>query len=168
MYSSITVANHFLRKGWAEHIPITPMKILKLVYVAHGWHLGWKEKPLIYDPIMAWRYGPVIPNLYHEVKEYRSRGITSKIRSAFESVYKQRLDDDTASFLNMIWEHYKSFTAFEMSSLTHQKGSPWDRVREKTTNAALRTRSIAISDTIIKDYYENKINSALDQPTSAS
>ncbi len=104
MYSSITVANYFLSKGWEEHVAITPMKLLKLVYVAHGWYLGGTGEPLIHDPIMAWRYGPVIPSLYHEVKKYRSRGITSKIRSAFSSVFEERLDDDAASFLDMIWQ----------------------------------------------------------------
>ena len=53
VYSSITVANYFIIKGLRERIPLTPMRLLKLVYITHGWFLGNHGKPLIYDKIQC-------------------------------------------------------------------------------------------------------------------
>ena len=44
MYSSITVANYFLKKAWSEETDLTQMQVLKLVYIAHGW--GILAKPI--------------------------------------------------------------------------------------------------------------------------
>ena len=37
------------------------MQVLKLVYYCHAWMLGLYGRPLIRQPIEAWRYGPVVP-----------------------------------------------------------------------------------------------------------
>ena len=160
MYSSITIANYFLRRGWDEQIGISPMKILKLVYIAHGWYLGALGEPLIRDRIMAWRYGPVIPALYHQIKQYGGNSITATIRSEFYSANEEELDEVVRSFLDKIWERYRDSTAIELSSLTHQKGTPWDRVRARSPRAVRRSRSVVISDQIIEDYYRRRIDDA--------
>jgi len=63
---SAAVANYFLDLGLRESIPITPLKLQKLVYFAHGWYLGFTGEPLLNEGIQAWEYGPVIPSLYHD------------------------------------------------------------------------------------------------------
>ena len=70
MYSAIAVANCFLDIADAQSRPITPLKIQKLVYIAHGWHLAIYEEPLIVELVEAWKWGPVIPLLYHEFKNF--------------------------------------------------------------------------------------------------
>ena len=38
------------------------MQLLKLIYVAHGWHLETSSgNPLIQNKIEAWKFGQVIP-----------------------------------------------------------------------------------------------------------
>ena len=46
------------------------MKVQKLVYFAHGWHLGITKKPLINEQVEAWPYGAVIPSLYDYLKQW--------------------------------------------------------------------------------------------------
>ena len=157
MYSSITIANYFLRRGWDEQIGISPLKILKLVYVAHGWYLGALGEPLIREPIMAWRYGPIIPALYHHVRKYRSKDITAEIRSSFRSANEETVGDTVRPFLNGIWDHYKDFTALEMSALTHQKGTPWEYARAGFPKDAWGSRTIPLSNAIIEDYYKSRM-----------
>lgn len=71
MYSSIRIADEFLKiakeRGCKD---MTPMKLIKLVYLAHGMSLAHCGEPLIRDSIEAWRYGPVIPTLYGQVSAY--------------------------------------------------------------------------------------------------
>jgi len=44
------------------------MKLQKLVYYAHGWHLALNNEPLIDEQVECWQYGPVISSLFHEFK----------------------------------------------------------------------------------------------------
>ena len=52
--------------------PFTPMQLLKLTYIAHGYSLGLQSTPLIENKVEAWKFGPVIPDLYHSIKEFLS------------------------------------------------------------------------------------------------
>ena len=61
MYDSRTVANEFLKLADKDNDTLTPMQLLKLVFIAHGWCLGLLGRHLIKDSIEAWQYGPVIP-----------------------------------------------------------------------------------------------------------
>ena len=57
-----TVAEHLL---WLRgDRPTTPLHVVKLVYLCHGWMLGIKGQPLIDEPIVTGRYGPVIQSVY--------------------------------------------------------------------------------------------------------
>ena len=50
-----------------REIETTPMHVLKLVYLCHGWCLGFTGEALINEPVEAWTYGPVVPTVYHLV-----------------------------------------------------------------------------------------------------
>ena len=69
-YDPIAVANFFIQKSIETGLEVTPMKLLKLVYIAHGWSLGLFGEPLIDEAVVAWTYGPVIPDLYKVLKDY--------------------------------------------------------------------------------------------------
>ncbi|MCQ9388109.1 Panacea domain-containing protein [Brevibacterium sp. 50QC2O2] len=43
---------------------IQAIKLQKLCYLADGWHLTWLNDPLFPNTIKAWKYGPVITDLY--------------------------------------------------------------------------------------------------------
>lgn len=60
MYSSFDIAKKILKLAKKDGVSVDTMKLLKLVYITHGWYLGFNEEPLISDEIQAWKYGPVI------------------------------------------------------------------------------------------------------------
>ncbi len=62
-YNAITVADELLRLAKRSGISLSPMKLMKLVYIAQGWHLAIKDAVLFGNRIEAWKYGPVIPDL---------------------------------------------------------------------------------------------------------
>jgi uncharacterized phage-associated protein len=74
-YSPLAIANYFIELAKKKDKFITPMKLQKLVYFAHGWCLALSDEPLIDEKIEAWKYGPVVTSLYHEFKRYGNDGI---------------------------------------------------------------------------------------------
>ena len=171
---SKAVANYFLELAGPRG-GLTPLKLQKLVYFAHGWHLAFTDTPLIEDEFQAWEYGPVVPTLYHEFKKWGKGNIGEHARSwervqhpdgKDTSVHARypSLDDrgvvssniDIAfvkSLLAKTWETYKSFNGFQMSQLTHAQDGPWDRTR--SNNPGLR--SVGISNKDIKEYFGHKL-----------
>lgn len=125
---SAAVANYFLDLGLRESIPITPLKLQKLVYFAHGWYLGFTGEPLLNEGIQAWEYGPVIPSLYHDFKEFGNNPIT---RYAGGSCHGQKLSQEllaARSLIERVWAVYSKFTASQLSALSHEANGPWQQV----------------------------------------
>jgi uncharacterized phage-associated protein len=79
MLSSTTVANRLFQLAGRAGYRLTPMQLVKLVFLCHGWMLGLYGKPLVRDRIEAWKYGPVIPKLYNAVKQYRGGPISQLV-----------------------------------------------------------------------------------------
>lgn len=71
------VANYFLDKAREDGVDLSPMKLQKLIYFAHGWHLAIYGEPLIDESVEAWAWGPVISSIYHDFKKYGRDPITS-------------------------------------------------------------------------------------------
>lgn len=70
MYDVLTVADAILKIAKSKGVSLTPMQLMKLVYIAHGWSLGLRGIDLFRNRIEAWQYGPVMPDLYHATKQF--------------------------------------------------------------------------------------------------
>ena len=70
------VANFFLKKGFEEDIPIYPIKLFSLVFIAHGWSMAICEECLLDgEAARIASFGVVIPSLYHEFKKFEENAI---------------------------------------------------------------------------------------------
>ena len=160
MYSSKAIANYFLDKGDYDRVDITPMQLIKLVYIAHGWYLALKDKPLIEDNVEAWQFGPVIPELYHEFKYYGSEPIDGRaFEEVLASIYNDPTQEPVSDFLDELWSQYKDFTAIELSNMTHLPNTPWDITRKEN----MFKRNPVIVDDLIKSYYKQMIEKPYDE-----
>jgi len=144
MEKSIDVANYFLQ-NWGD---ISPMKLIKLTYIAHGWHLGIIESPLIDENAEAWKYGPVIPSLYHKYKIFGGNSISF----GYDHPVKFQ-DEKVKDLLNKIWEVYGGLTGVQLSAKTHKEGTPWSITWDNVKKTG--AMSLQISDDLIKSYYQS-------------
>jgi len=79
-YPAKSIANELLSLAHTRGISdVTPMKLQKLVYYAHGWWFGATGEPLIEEQIEAWQYGPVVPSLYEATKNFGNQSITTPL-----------------------------------------------------------------------------------------
>jgi uncharacterized phage-associated protein len=160
IYSAKSIANYFLSKA-----ELSPMKLQKLVYFAHGWHLALFEDPLIDEMVEAWEFGPVIPSLYHEFKSFGNRTIDEEASdlewrggTSFK-VYKTPPPEDpqTIALLDRILEIYGNFSAAQLSNLSHSPGGPWDQVyQENIQNHKSLRRNQDIPDDKIKKFFKDQ------------
>jgi uncharacterized phage-associated protein len=146
-YSSLEVANFFLNKARQERRPISNMKILKMIYFAHGFYLAANNKPLVMDEIQAWEHGPVEPKLYNKLKRFGSGNI-DLTKVELPSINN---DSEIEDFLCSFYEQTANLTAFELSELTHSPKSPWHK-------AWLRGRNSVITDKDMTKYFSSLIS----------
>lgn len=158
MFSPVTICNYILKKSFDDGVEITPMKLIKLVYIAHGWTLALSDNPLITEQVEAWKFGPVINSVYRTFKKYGNRDIPSLELNSKESrdEYLSFLNSDYLAIVDKVWELYKGYTGIQLSSMTHRENTPWDIVWNKQ-GGRIRSSEI-ISNNIIKDYYSNKLS----------
>ena len=147
MFSPYRVCREILGKG----SDITPLKITKLAYISHGFHLGYIGKPLFDDDVEAWRYGPVIPSIYFAVKHFKRAPITPTL---FDHV-----DDDISKeaeqVISAVMKTYDKYSGLQLSTITHKKDSPWDiTVKEKGINEIIPNR-------LIEKHYKSVIDENL-------
>ena len=131
-YSARTVANYLIEaKSKEGGTPPTPMQLLKLVYIAHGWNLAINDRPLINDRVEAWRYGPVIPKIYQDLKQWGNTPVTwqRSVRNAAldlrwqvrsQSLYRQEVN-----FLGILVGQEPN----DDGELSFRLYGPWQRLR---------------------------------------
>lgn len=159
-YSSAAIANYFIKKATEQERVLSPLKLIKLVYLAHGWHLALEKEPLINEPIVAWQYGPVIASLYHRFKKFGNDNITEYAPVNVSDEKHLTTSKNTLALLDRVWEVYNKLTAIQLSNLTHEKNSPWDIAWNQQKGKD--NYNHAISDQIIQGYYteQAKLNTA--------
>lgn len=145
-YGVLNVANEFIRQGREQRSPVDPLKLQKLVYLAHGWHLAFTEGPLIGDSVEAWRYGPVVPKLYRRFKSLKASPITE---DALNPADVDRMDAMSLKVIEAVWQAYGAKSSIDLSMLTHESGSAWDIVRR----AANEWESPAIPNELIREEF---------------
>lgn len=124
-HSPAQIANYLLSKSFDTGRPLTPMQIIKLVYIAHGWHLAiHNDKPLITDAVEAWKFGPVISSLYRRMKDFGGNVVTSLLPHNRRD-QTPALTEETRALLDSVWEGYSHLSGPQLSTLTHRKGTAW-------------------------------------------
>lgn len=148
MYDVLTVADDILKIAKEKGKSLTPMQLVKLSYIAHGWSLALLDRPLFHNRIEAWKYGPVIPDLYRATKSYGRNPIP---HSAIKDSGTPSVMPETHAFLEDVFNKYGDLSGPTLSYLTHQSGTPWDQVFSP------HERSTPITDDRIKEHYKGKL-----------
>ena len=161
--SAQSVANFFLDQAEREGIPITPMKLVKLVYIAYGWHLALTGRRLFDEPIEAWKHGPVVPSLYHEFKDFGNKPIDRRSYDLNEETFEffvPRIDksrNDTSIVLSKVWASYRHFSGWNLRNLTHEVGSPWSLVYDPNK------KYTSLNDDDISAHYKKRISEYIER-----
>lgn len=147
MYNALVIAKWFLLKNNAEkkehesdieeYEGITHLKLQKLLYYAQGINIAIYGKPLFNEAICAWRHGPVVEDVYQVFKPFGSNPIVLNL-SEYETNVINSLDEKTIQVLNLTYDNFAIYTAWQLRNMTHEDGTPWDMtVKENGANSEI-------------------------------
>lgn len=165
--NALAVANRFVELSLRDKRPLRLLGLVKRVYIAHGFSLAFLHRGLLdprFDKVEAWKYGPVIPSVYHSFKQYRQNPITDK------TVVMEWGDDNEPHFvapevkdkaalrvIDMVWNRYQYYTDSQIVDLLHQKGTPWELCFIDGKNVEIPDELTEYHYRRILDYYEQKL-----------
>jgi len=141
------------KSGWS----LTNLELQKLIYLAHMFHLGQYNEPLVKEHFEAWDYGPVQPDLYHHIKVYGS----SKVKSMFR--LGKDIEDDTseAKILDKVCEQLSSKPARWLVAVTHWQDGAWAKHYHSTSFS-----EIIPDEDVHQEYINREKNAAARQQPS--
>lgn len=150
-YPASVIAYAFVEKGIEEGQFVTQMKLQKMVYFAHGYHLARYGEPLINEKFEAWKFGPVVEDIYHIYKLYGSDPImdTYFLPKPPRGVRAKPLSDSAIDAIEYTWKVTKTLSATQLSQWSHLDGSPWALVYDPAHS------SNTIPDDQIRDYFQH-------------
>lgn len=125
MPKAVSVAKEFARLAGAgeEPDPLNNLRLQKLLYYAQGWSLVTRKTQLFPERTEAWRYGPVVREVYEGLPpDHGKKPIEEDYFSGAPN-----LAPEDAYFIGAVWEAYKRFSATALLEMTH-KEDPWKKV----------------------------------------
>ncbi len=147
MADSRTVANRFLELASNAGRALTPMQVLKLVYIAHGWSLGLRGHPLIDEPVEAWQYGPVIRDLYNSMKGFGGGTVAGPLALGWGACADE-LTGNEDDLVRQVYELYGHMSGPALSRITHAPNTPWSHTYRPGVHGQ------TISTDLITDHYQ--------------
>ena len=163
---AIAVANYFVDKASSDKdCKFTLLRLVKYVYIAYGFSLAILDQMIIddrFDVVEAWKYGPVIPSVYHSFKHNGNSTIRQKAQIVTNETSDGHLtfstpvvnDEKIKKILDFVWDRYKEYSTSDLIKLLHKNGTPWHFCYREGEN-------IEIPNDITKFYYKSVISNAL-------
>ena len=135
--SARLVGQYLFAQAVAAGESVTNLKLQKLVYYSYASVLTLCEERLFFEPIEAWRRGPVVKNLYHDLKAYKSSPIDEEFLSPYTvdetEMVSEQFDFEVQFVLDGVCRKYMPLSAFALSDQTHVE-APWFRAWNREGN----------------------------------
>jgi len=118
--TALQIANKIIQNTDTERGDIVSnLKLQKLLYYLQGFHLAVFDKELFSEDFEAWQYGPVVPEVYHNFKEFGSWALEMKEENGIPELTEEQED----LFFQVMTE-YGQFNAVKLMEMTHEE-EPW-------------------------------------------
>ena len=129
------------------------LQLNKLCYLVNGFTLREREEPAFYNDVEAWRFGPVVPEVYTAYKDYGNRPITAldmcrtslEDRAAVAERWGEMVDiigRDVASIAYGVVKTYGKYRGWDLVDMTHMERTPWKKAYRAGHNKVIPTESI--------------------------
>ena len=126
---------------------ISNLKLQKLLYFCQAFSLAKLGKPMFSGDIYAWKYGPVVKEVYEAYKEYKNNPLP-KPESEKHSI---TMSDAYKKVIDKVLQTFGGYSAIRLMNITHSHKQPWKKFENKVKQGE---RDIVIPQKEIQKYYE--------------
>jgi uncharacterized phage-associated protein len=140
------------------HGYISNLKLQRLLYAAHGWHLAINGTPLLSCGIFADEYGPISKIVYDRLINYGDKLIKIYLPDIiyaddeFRQYIEMVKDPFVEALINRIIEVYGKLSVEQLSNWAHASNSPYTIMANNDIVLA------TIPDALIKKYFKSMAN----------
>jgi uncharacterized phage-associated protein len=145
MYDARSVARTMIQRAADLNLPVTNLKLQKLLYFAHGLSLVRCGKPLINEPFQAWKYGPVLVGLYHDLKVFGPSPI--KPQDGFIP-YWPEIPTGSNAEIDAVLNQFGALSGGQLINISHDPKGPWQAVYHSAS------KNIEIDNQAIQSYFK--------------
>lgn len=122
---AMDLARYIVDKSTRDDDPVSNLQLQKIMYFIQYTHCKFYGCLMFDDEeFQAWQYGPVVPNVYDRYSRYGGRAITE----LYGDVDGNRLFGEMEKWVDSGIEVLRRYSPWDLVSVTHAKGSPWDTV----------------------------------------
>lgn len=134
--------------------PMSQLKLQKILYYAYADFLIKTGKKLFKEDLVAFRYGPVVKEIYRKYRRYGSSIIEEEEDDVFElhariptpisfmKIVSSEVGIEAVTSIIGTLDKYLSYSASELVTKTHRKYGPWDRAYLEYQNRTITDESI--------------------------
>jgi uncharacterized phage-associated protein len=121
--TAMDVAKYTISKCQKDNHPITNLQLQKMLYYIQYYFFINCNGPLFDDDFQAWKFGPVIYDVY---KEYKIYGALPLETDDDDKDRKIDIDGREKELLDYVIKNVRAMYPWRLVEQTHAKGKAWD------------------------------------------
>lgn len=125
MYDAKEIAKYILLVCNQNNIFVTVSKLCKILYYIQGIMLTRFNKPLFKNDIVAWKYGPCIPDVHYKYAYYGAENIHIPDELLLNTL---KLNVEEKKLIAYVLINTKDMDFCQMIKHTTRNNSPWSKV----------------------------------------
>lgn len=142
--TAVEVAKFVITRCIDNGTPISNLQLQKILYYIQAGFLKKLKYSAFNEDILAWKHGPVIPEVYYTFNSYVASCIEKRYDIDIE------LDEKEEKIINDVILEKANLNAWDLVEMTHEE-DPWKDTYEENQNKIISKKKI-------KQYFENIIN----------
>ncbi|WP_426094058.1 Panacea domain-containing protein [Flavobacterium sp. DSR2-3-3] len=143
-----------LRLKQEEDMPLSNIKLQKLLFYIQAWHLAFKKVKLFNGDFQAWVHGPVNRQIYDRFNSSKYLYSEINITDIQDLEVIAKLTDEEILHINKVLEVYAPYSGVDLEEMTH-KEEPW--ISARNGYAANERCEEVIDDVLLGEYFRKRI-----------
>lgn len=127
---AMDIAKYIINKCTVDNCPISNLQLQKILYYIQVAFLKTFGYPCFKDPIEAWKFGPVVREVYYQYCGFGAFPIEWNYEISLEDSQHQQLIDEVV-------DEKKDIPPWDLVNDTHSPGKAWSRTYERNGPTAI-------------------------------
>ncbi|MBE6890043.1 MAG: DUF4065 domain-containing protein [Ruminococcaceae bacterium] len=118
--TALVLAKYIVTKCVDDGCAISNLQLQKILYYIQRDYLHKHKEPAFDDDIEAWKFGPVVPEVYYAFCYYGAMSILNRYDEA-------DIEDCDRDLIDGIIEAKREMEPWDLVAETHKTGGAWDK-----------------------------------------